>query len=81
MSLSPEGHLRVFTIYRRPADFPDAEFILRGFVVTAGAEPQPTGIIFAADTLEQARSLVPPEADVCIPRDAGDAPHVVESWI
>jgi hypothetical protein len=70
----------VYTIYLRPADFPDAVFVVRGaevgpgFVVTKD-------VLGTADTLDEARDLVPRSHDYCIPRQDHEDPVIVETWI
>lgn len=79
--MSPEGNLLLFTIYHRPVDFPDAEYAVRAFIVTAGEEPTALPGVLLCDTLEDARAVVPPEADACISRSDTDPPTVVETWL
>jgi hypothetical protein len=80
MSLSPDGHMQVFTIYHRPADFPDTEYLVRTHVIHGGAA-HPGAIVGTAKTLEGARWLIPSGADVCFRREQEDVAPVVESWL
>lgn len=80
MAIESDGALVVWTIYHRPADFPDIQFVVRGFEVHAGAS-RPFGQVVLTDTLPDARAAIPPSADVCLPRSLWDDPVVVESWI
>jgi hypothetical protein len=80
MSLSPDGDLQVFTIYHRPADLPQCNYVVRAYVIRSGG-PHPGDIVGVADTLNAARALIPLTADVCFPRQPDDDPVVVESWM
>ena len=80
MSVSPDGHLRIFTIYSHPLDLPDAEYVVRGFTITA-AGPLPEAEVLIAQTLDEARGLIPWEADTCILPGPDDPPAIVESWL
>lgn len=73
--------LRIYTIYQRPDDFPTANYVVRGFTVTAAGPVADSGIVGTATTIEGARELVPPEADACLERSPDDPPNVVETWI
>ena len=77
MSADQLTQLTVWTIYERPADYPQG-FVVRPFEITSFG-PQPGSARYASD-LEAARRLVPPGL-YCLPRQAGDDPVVVESWI
>lgn len=71
----------VWTIFREPRDRPPGyRFVVRGFDVGPNGEllPHPTAV--AAMTLAGARSMVPPGLHR-FPRDSGDDPVIVESWL
>ena len=72
--------LQMWTVYERPRDFPN-EFVVREWHVVAGKviSRQAAGAL-TAPTLEQARKLVPQDC-VCMPRQEGDDPVIVETWI
>jgi hypothetical protein len=74
------GSLSVYTIYHRPDDYPEAEFLVREHVVGPGG-PHPGRILAVTDDLESARAAIPPQADTPFPRDPSDPPVVVESWL
>ncbi len=80
MSLSPDGHLQIFTIYSHPADYPEIPYLVRASTIR-GDESVPGDVLGTATTLTRARSLVPPEADYRIPRATGDSPTIVETWM
>lgn len=72
--------LVVYTIYRKPKDFPD-KFVVRVFCISEGPEPIPAAKPHAVvDTLEEARLSVPPHL-VGITRSPGDDPSIVETWL
>lgn len=68
-----------WTIYERPADYPDSFVVRRWTIRAAGPEPdlQPLAVV---TTLEQARASLPPGL-VCLTRSPDDPPCVVEVWI
>jgi hypothetical protein len=68
--------VRIFTIYENPADCPGL-FVVRERVVAEDANE--LGAARTAETLEEARSLVPPGADR-IDRSPDDDSSIVESW-
>jgi hypothetical protein len=69
-----------FTIYHRPLDVPGAIYVVRASIIHAGGvEAGP--ILGEALTLEGARALVPPEADVLFPRADSDPRTIVETWM
>lgn len=72
------GSIWAYTIYERPADYPD-KFVLRAWLVEKGSVTayDPVGL---ADTLEGARALVPLGRER-IPRVSSDDPVIVESWL
>ncbi|AWY06100.1 hypothetical protein SEA_FIREMAN_91 [Microbacterium phage Fireman] len=67
-----------YTIYDHPADYPD-QFVIRAWFVENGAvtayEP-----VALADTLEDARALIP-QGRERVPRTQADDPVIVESWV
>ena len=81
MSLSPDGHLRTYTIYARPADYPWAAYVVRGSTITPGAIVNDQAPLGFAETIEVARDMVPREADTRFPRADGDPPQIVETWL
>ena len=73
--------LRMYTVYRDPADLPGVPFAVREFLIVAGAEPRPGAIIGMAPSLEAVRMSIPPHADACLARSPGDDPAIVETWV
>lgn len=73
------GPLSIWTVYDHPADRPD-KFVARRWEAQNGPEPVPTNDILEADTLEALRRLLPPHL-FRMPRQDGDDPVIVESWI
>lgn len=71
--------LNMFTIYRRPKDYPD-KFVVRRWVI-AGGEPKPDDLPLAVvASLEEARRVLPPGLH-CLGRGDNDDPCIVESWV
>ncbi len=66
-------------IYERPDDYP-RHFVVRHFRIEPG-QAVPLDVVGLADTLDEARRLVPPTADICLGRYLHDAPTIVETWI
>jgi hypothetical protein len=44
------------------------------------AEPVPGPLVAVSDTLHEAREAIPPGL-VCFPRQEGDDPKIVETWL
>lgn len=72
------SELRTYTIYERPLDFPE-KFVVRGFTIRADSA-EPDARVQVADTLEEARALIP-YGCVCLARDPDDEPQIVETWL
>ncbi len=70
--------LHHWTIFERPADYPQ-HFVVRLFRVVPG-NIIATDDIRLADSLDEARRLVPPGL-YCMPRSPGDEPPIVEVWM
>lgn len=67
--------LPIFTVYDRPADFPN-NTVIRLF---DGASGHPTNAVMLCASLEEARAAM--TGYTCIPRTARDQPQIVESYI
>jgi len=67
--------LCIWTITENPSDFP-GKFVARRHVVGMGA----TCDCHVADSLEGVRALLPAGL-IMLPREEGDDPVIVESWI
>jgi hypothetical protein len=70
----PPAVLSIWTIYKRPADFP------QGFIARRFELDKPTSDTRTAFTIDEIRSLIPPGL-YRIPRHANDDPCIVEVWI
>ena len=78
-----EDVLTMWTVFNRPADFPDS-FVVRPFDIVRGLlEPVPRAECYLAHSLEEARAVVARLApgSYCLARSPGDAPTVVETWL
>ncbi len=74
--------MTLYTIFNRPADLPEVEFAVREFHIVHGtAEPIAGDIIAIHRTLDGVRALIPAHADTRLPRQPGDEPQVVETWL
>jgi hypothetical protein len=79
---SPEPAVFVtFTVFKDVSDFP-GKIVVRRFEshVSWGPEARPTRHARVADTLAEARALLP-DGLVCTARDPEDSPTVVETWL
>lgn len=70
--------LQIWTVYDHPTDHPHA-FIARLWIVRQGRE-YATNQLIEADTLDALRAKLPPGL-YRMPRDVGDDPVIVETWI
>jgi hypothetical protein len=74
------GNLSIWTVYSHPKDFPHS-YVARRFEV-GGGEPEPvaTGDIVQGE-LSMIRASFVCCGLVCLARNEGDDPVIVESWI
>ena len=70
--------LNIWTVYDHPRDQPDV-FVARRFEI-GHEHAGPTGDVLTAPTLEELREKLPAGL-VCITRQDGDDPAIVESWL
>lgn len=77
--MTNDNELFIYTVYSSPADFPD-KFVMRRFNIGRGGEALPSNEVFVSDTLEGVRQSVP-EGAMCLGREDGDDPVIVESWV
>jgi hypothetical protein len=87
--MEPHGFLRhidrsvaplcTYTIYDHPLDCPE-KFVVRQFVVATGPDPVPGPIVAETETLAEAREAIP-RGLICFPRQPGDDPVIVETWL
>lgn len=79
----PGWIMTIWVIYDHPKDFPD-KFVLRPHFVVSdgedGAREMPSWQEWIGDTLDEVRKRVP-WGLACFPRDEGDDPRIVESWL
>lgn len=71
--------IRIYTIYCDPRDHP-GKWVLRGCSVGPGVTHDAMPIC-VADSLEEARANVPPQADCNMGRHVADDPVIHEVWI
>lgn len=76
------GRLFFYVVYFQPELPGDMPWRCREFEIDhATKTDMPLSVIAIAQTHEALLALLPLEADFCFPREAGDQPEVVESWI
>lgn len=68
---------QLYVITTGASDIPPGKFCVREHLVPGGA----TKTCALADSLEEARTLVPAWADQNLGRMDGDDPVIVESWV
>jgi hypothetical protein len=73
------GGLEMWVIYSNPRDYP-GKFVTRRRVVTAASDVADAKPRAVEETLEDARAAVP-WGCVCIGRQEGDDPVIVEVWL
>lgn len=71
------NQLSIWAVYERPLDYPE-KFVARRWVATP--QPSATNDVLLADDLDSLRKLLPPGLEQ-MPRQQGDDPVIVESWI
>lgn len=71
--------LMTWTIYTHPNDLPDVPYVVRGWVITDGGALD-SGAIGFADTLDEARRIIP-EGLFNMGRQDDDDPVIVETWM
>jgi hypothetical protein len=73
------GRVSIWTIHERPKDYPTG-FVAKMFELSS-AGPQPTRYAIRSEELEPIREKLSRAGLVCLPRDDGDEPQIIESWI
>jgi hypothetical protein len=68
----------IWVIYQRPTDYRQCPFVVREYNVEKG-QSIPSGVLYTARTLQQARKCIPDGAQR-VRRDDGDEPQIVEWW-
>lgn len=71
--------LEQWVIYQSPADYPSVPYVVRGWIVGPGGQLAASGAVGFADTLDQARHIIPAGL-VCLPRSPEDDAVIVETW-
>lgn len=69
--------LSIWTVYERPLDH-SQNFVARRWLATP--QPAPTDDVLFADNLDSLRQKMP-EGLVRMPRQPGDDPVIVETWM
>lgn len=72
-----KSQLSIWTVYERPLDHPQ-KFVARRWA--SFLEPAPTADVILADDLGELRKMLPAGL-VRMPRQPGDDPVIVETWI
>ena len=73
------GVLTMWTVYEKPKDYPIG-WIARMFEVT-GAGPKPTNHVIKCAELEPVRMKLARAGLIRFPRQDGDEPQIVETWL
>lgn len=77
----PAPVMETWTIYRYPRDYPEHYVLRRWVILSSGGEPIPDAAPAALGTdLLTVRGRVPPGL-VCLGREPGDDPVIVETWV
>lgn len=74
------GALNIWTVYDHPTDFPDNYVVRRAETLTA-PEPILTGDILLFTDLEVLRETMLTCGLVCLTRNDGDDPVILETWL
>ena len=72
--------LAIWTVYKNPTDYP-GKFVARRFDIDADG-PKPSASVIIAPNLKTLRSILAFEMHlICMPRNEGDEPQIVETWL
>lgn len=74
-----DDDLVMYTIYDHPKDHPE-HFVVRAWIVRRDGNHYASSEARLADTLEEARRVVPADK-VMTPRRPDDDPVIIETWI
>lgn len=82
MAKASLSHLEMWTIYRRPRDYPN-DFVARAWRIEAGGKIEMMLTVIVKPTLAELRSRLLEEYPnlVCLPRKTMDDPVIVETWV
>lgn len=72
--------LDLWTVYRRPCDIPDAEFVARRYTIEPGRRTLADLEYLVAETIDELRAKLPPGL-VRLDPMPGDDPVIVEVWL
>ena len=72
--------LSQWVIYAGPRDYP-GRFVVRQWDIVQDQGPVAHEDCTVHFTIESARNAIPDHAGVCFPRQAGDDPSIVETWM
>jgi hypothetical protein len=73
------GRASIWTVYDRPRDYPTG-FVAKMFEISS-AGPCPTQYAIRSEELEPIREKLTRGGLICVPREEGGEPHVVETWV
>ena len=79
MPAAAPRELSMWTVYKRPRDYP-RDFVARRSVITKIGKQEITDDVVVAPTLDEVRELIPPGL-YRLDRMPGDLPHIVEVWL
>ena len=72
--------MTTWTVYASPADFPNAPYVVRGWLIGPGGQVADSGALGFADTLDEARGMIPAGL-YRMERSPDDDPVIVETWL
>jgi hypothetical protein len=72
--------LRMIVIYHHARDYPEHNFVARQWWIIASKAWCAPGLFATGQTLREVRAAVPPHL-VCIPRQPGEDPVIIETWV
>ncbi len=78
--MNMSGRLVFYTVYEKPLDHPEHWVVRAWYLVPGTSEPIPDPRPLLANTLEDARKLVPAEL-YNLGRFHEDDPFIVETWV
>lgn len=73
------NRLAMYTVYKRPSDYPHSFVVRRWMVGDEGLQPDPLPYA-VGPTLADVREVLPPGL-YCMGREEGDEPQIVETWV
>lgn len=69
--------IKLWVIYQRPTDYPDAPFVMREFYIPKGGRVTPTDKLQMGASIEELRANIPP-GKMRMPRSEDDEQQIVE---